>query len=222
MRRNLRTLCTSKAASYSDCIIVTVFPPNSWWLISIITLFLVLEMIEVWRRIQVFSSIWGTSRRQWVMENGMLLRSIYQGSQRLKITVTPWKFSSRSESRSTLKPSISTLYMFIFTFGVQETWWPENNVYVPARLIYCIFYGRGDHAKAVEILAKDLKVFSTFNEDLFKEITMLLTLQNFRYPFWSVDLDDNFLETYSEFDDIIFPLILCVRLLVSVVLVVVQ
>ncbi|XP_011073420.1 topless-related protein 4 [Sesamum indicum] len=37
-----------------------------------------------------------------------------------------------------------------------------------------------DHAKAVEILAKDLKVFSTFNEELFKEITMLLTLQNFR------------------------------------------
>lgn len=28
---------------------------------------------------------------------------------------------------------------------------------------------------------KDLKVFSTFNEELFKEITLLLTLQNFRY-----------------------------------------
>ncbi|KAL8042991.1 hypothetical protein ABFX02_09G089000 [Erythranthe guttata] len=39
---------------------------------------------------------------------------------------------------------------------------------------------KGDHAKAVEILRKDLKVFSTFNEDLFKEIAMLLTLQNFR------------------------------------------
>lgn len=52
---------------------------------------------------------------------------------------------------------------------------------MPAGLIYCNFYGRRDHAKAVEILAKDLKVFSTFNEDLFKEITMLLTLQNFRY-----------------------------------------
>lgn len=39
---------------------------------------------------------------------------------------------------------------------------------------------RRDHAKAVEILVKDLKVFSTFNEDLFKEITMLLTLNNFR------------------------------------------
>ncbi|XAR67781.1 hypothetical protein NMG60_11002680 [Bertholletia excelsa] len=37
-----------------------------------------------------------------------------------------------------------------------------------------------DHAKAVEILVKDLKVFSTFNEDLFKEITLLLTLGNFR------------------------------------------
>jgi hypothetical protein len=27
---------------------------------------------------------------------------------------------------------------------------------------------------------KDLKVFSTFNEELFKEITQLLTLENFR------------------------------------------
>lgn len=37
-----------------------------------------------------------------------------------------------------------------------------------------------DQAKAVEILSKDLKVFSTFNEDLFKEITLLLTLHDFR------------------------------------------
>ncbi|GFP88955.1 topless-related protein 4 [Phtheirospermum japonicum] len=37
-----------------------------------------------------------------------------------------------------------------------------------------------ENSKAVDILRKDLKVFSTFNEDLFKEITMLLTLQNFR------------------------------------------
>lgn len=40
---------------------------------------------------------------------------------------------------------------------------------------------RNDRAKAVEILVKDLKVFSTFNEELFKEITQLLTLDNFRY-----------------------------------------
>lgn len=40
---------------------------------------------------------------------------------------------------------------------------------------------RQDKAKAVEILVSDLKVFSTFNEDLYKEITQLLTLTNFRY-----------------------------------------
>ncbi|MQL85482.1 hypothetical protein Taro_017988 [Colocasia esculenta] len=39
---------------------------------------------------------------------------------------------------------------------------------------------RHDRAKAVEILVKDLKVFSSFNEELFKEITQLLTLENFR------------------------------------------
>ncbi|KAF3324733.1 Ramosa1 enhancer locus 2 protein [Carex littledalei] len=38
-----------------------------------------------------------------------------------------------------------------------------------------------DRAKAVEILVKDLKVFSTFNEELYKEITQLLTLDNFRF-----------------------------------------
>ncbi|KAL7168434.1 hypothetical protein ACSBR2_038801 [Camellia fascicularis] len=37
-----------------------------------------------------------------------------------------------------------------------------------------------DRAKAVDILVKDLKVFCAFNEDLFKEITQLLTLENFR------------------------------------------
>ncbi|XP_044486596.1 topless-related protein 2-like isoform X2 [Mangifera indica] len=39
---------------------------------------------------------------------------------------------------------------------------------------------RHDRAKAVEILVKDLKVFSSFNEELYKEITQLLTLENFR------------------------------------------
>ncbi|GMH30687.1 hypothetical protein Nepgr_032530 [Nepenthes gracilis] len=39
---------------------------------------------------------------------------------------------------------------------------------------------RRDRAKAVDILVKDLKVFSAFNEELFKEITQLLTLENFR------------------------------------------
>ncbi|XP_077237998.1 protein TPR3-like isoform X2 [Tasmannia lanceolata] len=37
-----------------------------------------------------------------------------------------------------------------------------------------------DRAKALEILIKDLKIFASFNEELFKEITQLLTLENFR------------------------------------------
>lgn len=45
----------------------------------------------------------------------------------------------------------------------------------------CVIFIRHDRAKAVEILVKDLKGFSTFNEELFKEITQLLTLENFRY-----------------------------------------
>lgn len=44
---------------------------------------------------------------------------------------------------------------------------------------------RQDRAKAVEILVKDLKVFASFNEELFKEITQLLTLDNFRYCLFS-------------------------------------
>ncbi|RWW16845.1 hypothetical protein GW17_00019248 [Ensete ventricosum] len=47
----------------------------------------------------------------------------------------------------------------------------------------CFFVSviRHDRAKAVEILVKDLKVFASFNEELFKEITQLLTLENFRF-----------------------------------------
>ncbi|KAK9677244.1 hypothetical protein RND81_11G130300 [Saponaria officinalis] len=37
-----------------------------------------------------------------------------------------------------------------------------------------------NRSKAVDILVKDLKVFASFNEELFKEITQLLTLENFR------------------------------------------
>ena len=47
--------------------------------------------------------------------------------------------------------------------------------------LFCLCNCRRDRAKAVEILVKDLKVFSAFNEELFKEITHLLTLENFRY-----------------------------------------
>lgn len=47
-------------------------------------------------------------------------------------------------------------------------------------ICFAVLVSRHDRAKAVEILAKDLKVFATFNEELYKEITQLLTLENFR------------------------------------------
>lgn len=37
----------------------------------------------------------------------------------------------------------------------------------------------------MDILVKDLKVFSSFNEELYKEITQLLTLENFRFQNFS-------------------------------------
>ncbi|CAN6583703.1 unnamed protein product [Malus baccata var. baccata] len=42
------------------------------------------------------------------------------------------------------------------------------------------FKNSQDRATAVDILVKDLKMFAGFNEELFKEITQLLTLNNFR------------------------------------------
>ena len=49
------------------------------------------------------------------------------------------------------------------------------------KFLYLIPTHRQDKAKGVEILVGDLKVFSTFNEELYKEITQLLTLNDFRY-----------------------------------------
>jgi hypothetical protein len=46
--------------------------------------------------------------------------------------------------------------------------------------LFAFLAARHDRPKAVEILVKDLKVFASFNEELFKEITQLLTLENFR------------------------------------------
>lgn len=59
------------------------------------------------------------------------------------------------------------IYLFIYFF---------NNLIS----VFTLYYRR-EHSKAVEILRKDLKLFESFNESLYKEITHLLTLRNFRY-----------------------------------------
>ncbi|XP_073318091.1 uncharacterized protein [Primulina huaijiensis] len=42
-----------------------------------------------------------------------------------------------------------------------------------------------DKDAAIEILTKDLKVFQALDENLYKDMTMLLTLNNFRYKFFN-------------------------------------
>jgi len=47
--------------------------------------------------------------------------------------------------------------------------------------VYMIsFVLRDDKATAVKILVKDLKIFSTYNNDLYSKIINLITLDNFR------------------------------------------
>ncbi|GER44102.1 transducin family protein / WD-40 repeat family protein [Striga asiatica] len=61
-----------------------------------------------------------------------------------------------------------------------------------------------DRSKAVEILVKDLKVFASFNEELFKEITQLLTLENFRKTSNLLELPSMFIrenEQLSKYGD---------------------
>lgn len=50
-----------------------------------------------------------------------------------------------------------------------------------------------DRAKALDILMKDLKVFAAGNEELFREMTQLLTLDDFRYMFCTSLLISDFL-----------------------------
>lgn len=45
---------------------------------------------------------------------------------------------------------------------------------------------RHDRARALDILVKDLKAFAVPNEELYKEMTQLLTLDDFRYESSSI------------------------------------
>lgn len=68
--------------------------------------------------------------------------------------------------------------MVTCVLSVELEWLVNHACFVDINAVVPAF--RQDRAKAVEILVKDLKVFASFNEELFKEITQLLTLDNFR------------------------------------------
>jgi hypothetical protein len=56
-----------------------------------------------------------------------------------------------------------------------------GNCKIVLTFFFLYVQNRHDRAKAVDILVNDLKVFLTFNEEFYMEITQLLTLENFRF-----------------------------------------
>lgn len=57
---------------------------------------------------------------------------------------------------------------------------------------FLFFICRGDHAKALDILRKDLRFCAPFSEDIFKEMMLLLTLDDFRFSHNVFDPCNNF------------------------------
>ena len=134
---------------------------------------------------------WSTLRSWSSAENGTRLSSIFLGSLELMIIVIPWRYFSKSASKNILRHWTSKIRFFL----ILKDYFSKSLILLFAAMLYsCLFLCfdgitliRLDRAKAVDILTKDLKVFSSFNGDLFKEITQLLTLDNFRYMFcWRI------------------------------------
>ncbi|RWW57125.1 hypothetical protein BHE74_00036114 [Ensete ventricosum] len=66
----------------------------------------------------------------------------------------------------------------VFDHFLQRRRWEPRRLKLRGRIFVRLTH---DRAKAVQILVKDLKLFASFNEELFKEITVLLTLENFSF-----------------------------------------
>lgn len=124
-----------------------------------------------------FSSTWSTLRKKFRLENGKKSRSTYQAILKLMIIDTPWRYFSKSGNKSILKRLIGINYC-LFVWVLVILFIHVMKHHISCQSVFSNF--RQDKAKGVEILVNDLKVFSSFNEDLFKEITQLLTLNNFR------------------------------------------
>ena len=160
------------------------------WVLKTACRFLLLLWVG-WSKSRGSYSTWSTLKRKLWLVSGMRWRSTSLDLPKSMIIDTPWRFSSRLESKSILKLLTGTL-IYSFFFGMCVCLFVYYimlcYVFFWVFLFVCLYWQlnyknvfRNDRAKAVEILVKDLKVFSTFNEELFKEITQLLTLENFRY-----------------------------------------
>lgn len=115
-------------------------------------------------------------------ESGIKSRNIFLVSQLSMTTSTRPRFILKSESWISLRHWISEWY-WLFNKHLDK----HLHAILCVKLLFymklvdcCI---RNDRAKALDILMKDLKVFSQDNEELYREMTQLLTLDNFRYMF---------------------------------------
>ncbi|XP_035544218.1 protein TOPLESS-like isoform X3 [Juglans regia] len=80
-----------------------------------------------------------------------------------------------------LSSSVSQVEKYLSGFTkVDDNRYSMNIFFEIRKQKYLEALDKHDRSKAVDILVKDLIVFATFNEELFKEITQLLTLENFR------------------------------------------
>lgn len=133
----------------------------------------------VWSKNQAFTSIWATLRKWFLLVTGMRLRNTCPGLRKWRTTDTPPRCILNSGNRSSLRLLTGELKL------------SNLLIYIPFILVYLVVISemccicdldyRKDKPRALDILVNDLKVFSTSNEDLYKELTQLLTLENFRY-----------------------------------------
>lgn len=65
-----------------------------------------------------------------------------------------------------------------------------------------LFYSH-EHAKALNILKKDLKVFAPGNEGLFKELAELLTLDDIRYQVYTGSLISDFVTVQHKMSSLL-------------------
>lgn len=121
---------------------------------------------------------WSTLRKKCRLASGKRLRSTYQDLPKLMIIDTQWKYFLKSGNRNIWKHLISMRNFVSFLIFFRNMFALVWNFTLFC--LWCFSNFRQDKAKAVEILVGDLKMFSTFNEELYKEITQLLTLTNFR------------------------------------------
>lgn len=95
-----------------------------------------------------------------------------------------------SGNRSTLRLWIGEIYLSILLLLCLSIL-----VYMVLLLVMfltCALIYRKDKHEALDILLKDLKVFSTFSSDAYREISQLLSLNNFRYNMFSQFTSSNF------------------------------